>query len=826
MSKQLESNLPGYEKLGEFYLGKKYDLASRTLLDEPVLYDAKDLTTHAMCVGMTGSGKTGLCVSLLEEAAIDGIPAICIDPKGDLGNLLLAFPKLAPADFEPWVEASDAVRKGMNVEQYSEATATKWREGLADWGQEPERIQRYLDAVDLSIYTPGSNAGIPMTVLKNFAAPPPEVVEDADIMRQRVAGSASGLLALMGIEADPLSSREHILLSTILDTAWRAGKDLDLPSLIRAIQSPGIEKIGVFDLESFFPSADRLKFSMTLNNLLASPAFAGWLEGQPLDIKQLMYTDSGKPRVSIISIAHLSDSERMFFVTILLNEVLSWMRSQPGTSSLRALLYMDEIYGYFPPTAKPPSKPPMLMLLKQARAFGLGIVLATQNPVDLDYKGLSNIGTWFLGRLQTQRDKERVLEGLEGAAAQAGSAFRRSDMEQTLAALGSRVFLMNNVHDDAPTIFHSRWAMSYLRGPLSRQQIQGLMEEKRAALQNKVEERASDTGATSNRGDKTSTTQSQRPIVPSDVEERFWLPQREGAAGARLVYKPGVLASVSCHFVRVAADIDQWKDVSLLYEPKRGKLARDIWKGSSQLPPRTLELALNPDPEFGFADLPGDMLNDKQHRSWEKEVRDHCYRQLPTTVFESKELKLYSKLGESEMDARIAWSQAVRELRDMKKEKLRSKFATKLKSLDSKIRTARQRLEREKAQYDQQKWSTLLNFGQTVLGAIMGNRVSSRSATTGRSLGRTAQQRTDVTHAGETLEDLALEKHELELELEEAVQDLQSEISIESLQLEPVEVPCRKGDLQVNYLGIVWIPYEVDRDGFANRLVSITDEVK
>lgn len=827
-----EGPLPDFEKLGEFYLGKKYDLPNRQLLEEMVLYDAKDLTTHAMCVGMTGSGKTGLCVSLLEEAAIDGIPAICIDPKGDIGNLLLSFPDLAPSDFEPWVEQSDAVRKGMNKQEYAAHTANKWRDGLASWGQGPKRIARYKDAVDVAIYTPGSNAGLPLTVLKNFAAPPKEVLDDPDIMRERVAGSASGLLSLMGIDADPLSSREHILLSTILDRRWRDGKNLDLPSLIRAIQAPGVEKIGVFDLESFFPADDRLKFSMTLNNLLASPSFAGWLEGEPLDIQRLMYTSTGQPRVSIISIAHLSDSERMFFVTILLNEMLSWMRSQPGTSSLRALLYMDEIYGYFPPTAKPPSKPPMMMLLKQARAFGLGVMLATQNPVDLDYKGLSNIGTWFLGRLQTQRDKERVLEGLEGAAAQAGSQFNRSAMEQTLAALGSRVFLMNNVHDDGPTVFHSRWAMSFLRGPLSRPQIQELMKDRRAASEASPDQNASAKTSTADArsdtpsagekvGKQISKHGGQRPIVPNDVEERFWIPSREAAAGSRLVYRPGLLANLNCHFVRLAADIDEWQERSLLYEPRRGKLAADVWRRSVILPLGILELSIAPEPDFEFADIPGDLLNDKQYKSWGKEVRDYCYRKMPQTIYESPELDLYSKLGQSELEARIDWRQAVRELRDEKKEKLRTKYASKLKSLDSKIRTARQRLEREKAQYDQAKWSSLLNIGQTVLGAIMGNRVSSRGATAGRSVGRAVQQRTDVSHAGETLEQLSLERTNLEMELEQEIQDLQSEVSIERLVLEPVSVPCRKGDLQIDYLGIVWVPWEVDQDGIARRLVDL-----
>ncbi|MCA9195081.1 MAG: ATP-binding protein, partial [Planctomycetales bacterium] len=462
-------NLPDYERLGSFYLGRKYELVGNRLMPDRILYDAKDLTTHMLCVGMTGSGKTGLCLSLLEEAGIDGIPAICLDPKGDLGNLLLTFPNLAAADFLPWLEASEAQRKGLSLEEYAAETAAKWQAGLESWDQDGDRIRRFRDNVDIAIYTPGSNAGIPLTVLKSFDAPPASVMDDADVYRERITGAASGLLTLLGMEADPLTSREHILLANIFDNAWRKGLNLDLPTLIRSIQNPSVQKIGVFDLESFFPASDRLRLSMSLNNLLASPSFSGWLEGQTLDMRSLMYTPQGKPRISIISIAHLSDSERMFFVTILLNELLGWMRMQPGTSSLRALFYMDEVFGYFPPTAKPPSKSPMLVLLKQARAFGLGICLATQNPVDLDYKGLSNIGTWFLGRLQTQRDKDRVLDGLEGAAAQTGTRFDRAAMEQTLAALGNRVFLMNNVHDDFPTIFQSRWALSYLRGPLSRQ---------------------------------------------------------------------------------------------------------------------------------------------------------------------------------------------------------------------------------------------------------------------------------------------------------------------------------------------------------------------
>jgi hypothetical protein len=415
--------MPDFEKLGAFYLGREYDLETAKPRDELLLYDAKDLTTHAVCVGMTGSGKTGLCLSLLEEAAIDGIPAIAIDPKGDLGNLLLTFPELRPEDFRSWIDPGEAARSGITLDELAEQTAKRWREGLAAWGQQPARIARFRDSADVAIYTPGANAGLPLALLRSFAAPPQAIRDDADALRERIAGAVSGLLSLVGIDADPLRSREHILLSRVLDEAWRAGREVQLADLVREIQSPSFKQVGVVDLESFFPAKDRFELAMSLNNLLASPGFAAWREGEPLDIQRLLYTSEGKPRLSILSIAHLSDAERMFFVTLLLNEVVAWMRSQSGTSSLRALLYMDEVFGYFPPTANPPSKMPMLTLLKQARAYGLGVMLATQNPVDLDYKGLSNAGTWFLGRLQTERDKARVLDGLEGASTAAGAKF-------------------------------------------------------------------------------------------------------------------------------------------------------------------------------------------------------------------------------------------------------------------------------------------------------------------------------------------------------------------------------------------------------------------
>ncbi|MDX6573435.1 MAG: hypothetical protein QOC86_2591 [Gaiellales bacterium] len=427
--------MDGIEGLGSFYLGKPYDAAARQLTDGYVLYDSKDLTTHAVCVGMTGSGKTGLCVGAIEEAALDGVPSIVIDPKGDLANLMLTFPALRPEDFRPWINEDDAAKAGVSPDDYARSQAELWAKGLADWGQDGARIQRLRDAADFAIYTPGSDAGLPVSVLGSFAPPPDR--SDAEAVGDQIAAIATGLLALLGIDADPIKSREHILLSSLLGAAWANGQALDIPALIAQIQQPPFAKIGVLDLDSFYPQKDRFELALALNNLLAAPGFQLWLQGVPLDAGRLLRSDAGKPRVAIFSIAHLSDAERMFFVTLLLNAVLAWMRGQSGTNSLRALVYMDEIFGYFPPVGEPPSKKPLLTLLKQGRAFGVGVLLATQNPVDLDYKGLSNAGTWLIGRLQTDQDKQRVLDGLEGASGQGG--LDRAQLEKLISARQSRL---------------------------------------------------------------------------------------------------------------------------------------------------------------------------------------------------------------------------------------------------------------------------------------------------------------------------------------------------------------------------------------------------
>ena len=432
-----------FEKLGVFYLGRHKDN------DGLLLYDSKDLVTHAVCVGMTGSGKTGLCIGLLEEAAIDGIPAIVVDPKGDLSDLLLTFPSLAPSDFEAWVNTDEARTQGVDAKTFAAQQAALWKEGLAKWGQDGARIQRLRDAADFAIYTPASSAGLQVSILKSLSAPPETVRDDREVYRDLISGVASSLLSMAGVDADPLKSREHILVSALLDKAWSAGADMDLAALIAQIQQPPVEKLGVMDVNTFFPPKDRFELAMQFNNLLASPGFAAWLEGEPLEIDRLLWTSSGKPRISIFSIAHLSDAERMFFVSLLLNRMLSWVRAQPGSTSLRALFYMDEIFGYFPPVAMPPSKKPMLTLLKQARAFGVGMVLATQNPMDLDYKGLANTGTWFVGRLQTQNDVDRLIDGPTGFDP-AGPVGERDDPRAPLVdrglAIAVRAVVARDLH--------------------------------------------------------------------------------------------------------------------------------------------------------------------------------------------------------------------------------------------------------------------------------------------------------------------------------------------------------------------------------------------
>ncbi len=832
--------MENYEKLGAFYLGRVHDLGAGKTTDDLLLYDAKDLTTHAVCVGMTGSGKTGLGVTLLEEAAIDGIPAIAIDPKGDLGNLLLTFPDLAASDFRPWVDEAVAAGKGRTPDEHAAATAELWRKGLAAWDQDGARIARFRDAVDTTIYTPGSSAGRPLAVLKTFAAPAPAIAADGDAMRDRVMSAVSGLLALVGIDADPIRSREHILLSNILDHAWKAGRDLSLAALIQEIQRPPFAQVGVFDLDTFYPASDRLELAMAINNLLASPGFSAWTEGEPLDIGKLLYTAEGKPRLSILSIAHLSEAERMFFVTQLLNEVVSWMRTQSGTSSLRALLYMDEVFGYFPPTREPPSKRPMLTLLKQARAYGLGCVLATQNPVDLDYKGLSNAGTWFLGRLQTERDKARVIEGLEGASAAAGSSFDRGRMEAILAGLGSRVFLMNNVHEDEPVLFHTRWALSYLRGPLTREHIKRLTAQSAAA--STAAAGATPAGETSASSTPTAAASAgagpaaapsaapatapvaaaTRPVLSDKITERFLPAQRRPAAGERLVWRPALLGSGTIHHVSARVHLDEWTDVTLL--APLGE-SGSPWDEASVLPGGAPELHAEPLDDGDYATLPKTATKSTAYTRWGKMLKTHLYREFALTLWKHSKLKLTSKPGESLGDFRVRLGMGLRERRDRDVEKLRKRYQPKLARLRDQIVTAEQRVEREQEQYKEKKTQTAISFGSTLLGALFGRKLGSstvgRATTTARRAGRAAREKQDVARAREKLVALQGKLKDLQAEFERELEQQDRLPDVEDLELAEVVVRPRKTDLDVGAPTLVWTAWIVDADGIAEPASSI-----
>ncbi len=819
-----------YEKLGAFYLGRPYDMDARSTVDEPFLYDAKDLTTHAVIVGMTGSGKTGLGVGLLEEAAIDGIPSIAIDPKGDLANLALSFPKLAPGDFEPWIDAGEAARKGRTVAEHASATAEMWRKGLGDWHQEPARIKRFRDAAEVVVYTPGSRAGIPINVLRSFGAPPAAVLQDEDALRDRIEATATSVLSLLGVNADPLRSREHILLSTLFDRAWRAGENLDLPSLIRAIQDPPFRKVGVFDLDAFFPADDRLDLAMTINNLIASPGFAVWTEGEALDVGRLLYGEGGKPQISVLSIAHLSDSERMFFVTMLLNEVLSWVRSQPGSRSLRALLYMDEIFGYFPPTANPPSKKPMLTLLKQARAFGVGVVLSTQNPVDLDYKGLSNTGTWFLGRLQTERDKLRVIDGLEGATAAAGVTFDRAHIERLLSGLGSRVFLMNNVHEDAPVLFQTRWVLSYLAGPLTREHIKRLHAmSPRATTPTTVAKaaKAAKPATVTSRRRAAAAAQrvaaaalgGARPILPKGVIDAFVRETAPGATGGQLVYRPSLAATATLHYADSRAGIDEWVTVHAHtdLDPRESGSPWTEARASNE------PVALDDQPEeddASFGDLPAAASKSTTFTKWGKMLGTHMYRERPLTLYRCKRLKLTSAAGESEGEFRVRVRDGAREARDLSVEKMRKKYAPKLQRLRDQMTRAEASIDKERAQYEEKKKSNLMSWGSTLLSAMFGRKLASsgnvgRAASAAKGMGKVEKEKRDIARAEEKLEVLQQKYVDLEREFEGEVEAVQDEHDIDTYEIGEKVLRARKSDLTIDELVLAWAPWRVDENGIA-----------
>ena len=803
-----------FEKLGVFYLGRPYDLAAKQAKPGWLLYDSKDLVTHAVCVGMTGSGKTGLCVGLLEEAAIDGIPAIVIDPKGDLANLLLTFPQLRGEDFAPWINEDDARKKGLSAADFAAQQATLWQKGLGDWGQSGERIKKLRDAADFAVYTPGSNAGLPVSILKSFAAPSAELLDDAELLRERVGTTVTSLLGLIGVEADPIKSREHILLSSILDSAWRAGRDLDLPALIHQIQTPPMTKVGVLDVESFFPSKERFALAMQMNNLLAAPGFAAWMEGEALDVGRMLYGPSGKPRIAIFSIAHLTDAERMFFVSLLLNQTLGWVRGQSGTTSLRAILYMDEIFGYFPPVANPPSKAPLLTLLKQARAFGLGVVLATQNPVDLDYKGLANTGTWFIGRLQTERDKARVMEGLEGAAASSGKKFDRRQMEQILAGLGNRVFLLNNVHEDAPEVFQTRWTLSYLRGPLTRTQIKQLMD---PIKRERPAEAGQSTGTPVASTPAHGTPHAQRPMLPPEVPQYFVPLRGRQPEGHALVYQPMVLGVAQVRVVDNKAAVDVTDPLTLLTPLTEGAVPVE-WDHATIVDLAVADLERDPAGGAQFATLPAAAGKAKQFDGWKNDLSDWLFRTQKVELFRSPSTKALSMPGEPERDFRVRLQQAGREQRDQQSEVLRKKYSPKIVALQDRIRRAEQMVERQQAESRSSQIQAAISVGATILGAFLGRKAISagnigKATTAIRGAGRAMKESKDVSQAEDNVAALQQQLAALEAEFKAEADALAAATDPLTEKLETLSLKPSKSNISIKLVALVWVPHWRAADG-------------
>ncbi len=795
-----------YEKLGQFYLGRGYDPVAAKIQDDLILYDSKDLVTHGVVLGMTGSGKTGLCLAMLEEAAMDNIPAIIIDPKGDISNLLLTFPELDAASFRPWINEDDAAKQEISADEFAARTAELWKSGLANWGQDPARIATLRDKVDINIFTPGSKAGIPVSILSSLEVPPLEIMDDVELLSERVDSTVSSLLSLVGVEVDAVQGAEAVLVAAIFQKAWADGQNVTLETLIRHIQKPAFDTVGVIDLESFMPEKSRQALALKFNNLLASPGFATWLDGPPLDIAKMLHTPAGKPRISIFSIAHLGDTERMFFVSLLLNQMLGWMRSQNGTTSLRAILYMDEIYGYLPPTANPPSKRPMMTLLKQGRAFGLGCLLATQNPVDLDYKALSNIGTWFLGRLQTERDKLRVLDGLEGAAGSQNAKFNRGDMEKLISGLGNRVFLMNNVHEDQPVLFHVRWAMSYLTGPLTRNQIKTLMDPKRVNFPTAKE--VSPAAGTSPMGmpgmNVPAAASVARPLVGAGVTEIF---ATAAGAASDIIYQPYLLRKGLVHFSSAKAGVDAPQTVCLV----NPVTATGIDWDKTVTPPAKLdETKSEPLAGAGFAELPGFAMNAANYKQVEKDFNEWLYRNERAEVFSCPALKQWSTLEETEGDFRVRLGQEAREARDAAIAKLRDAAAKKVAAIEARMQTAEGQLAKQKAESS----SAVMQAGVSVLGGILGAFFGRKSGLGSLTRGASAigkatgayKQHEDVNVAGAKVASITAEMEATQAALEADVSELTASYEPNALVLETESLKPAKSDVEVKTVALLWLP--------------------
>jgi len=797
----------------DFYIGRSYDLSSGETQEKQTLYDPDDLTTHGVVVGMTGSGKTGLCVDILEEAALAGIPALLVDPKGDITNLLLHFPNLEPADFQPWIDPDGARRKEVTVEDLAQKTSELWRGGLEKWDIAPERIQQVTESVQYAIYSPGSTSGIPISILASLAAPDLEWAGNEEVLREKISSTVTALLGLIGVDADPLQSKEHILLSNIFETRWSRGEDLDLVGLIENTQAPPFSKLGAFDLEEFYPEDERSELATALNSLIASPSFQAWTQGQPLDIHGLLWTPDGRPRHSVLYLAHLSDQERMFFVTLLLTAVEAYIRTQSGSSSLKTILYFDELFGYMPPVANPPSKEPLLRLLKQARAFGLGLLLVTQNPVDLDYKGLGNAGTWFIGKLQAERDKSRLLDGLEGAR----EGLERDELDRTVSAINKRTFLLHNVHSAGQEIFKTRWAMAYLRGPITRARLGELNQLVGAGLPAaKVQAKKSVKTAVSGT----------RPSVPNSVDEYF-LPNNQTASEALkaegigestttgLTYQPVLLAQATARILDRKIDLDHEVAISAMVS----NADRVRWKDHLSEPISTELIDQEPVSEAQFADLDASLKDGKAIKQLEGDFADFVFHEAELTLHWNEELKLASQPGTSKEEFEQEVAQAAQEARDDEAKELRRKYAKKIDALKAKLSKEERELAEDQAEHSARKMEEMATHAENVLSLFGGSRSRRRVSGSLTKRRLSAKAKADVEESVQAIADFQAQLEKLEDELAAELDELDDQWIEAASEIDELVKTPKKKDIYIDLFGVAWFPYwKIDQGGDMREL--------
>lgn len=778
-----------YEKLKLFYIGKEKIEGQIT----PLVYQNKDLLTHAAIIGMTGSGKTGLGITLLEEAAIDAIPSIIIDPKGDMTNLLLNFPELNPSDFEPWLDDSEVSNSGGTKEELAIKVSNSYKEGIQRDFQDLSRVKKLKDSADFTIYTPGSNAGVQVSILSSFKAPTIEILEDMELFSNIINSTVHSILSLIDNKSDE-TSKESILLASIFTNYFKEQKDLTLEELITLIVTPPFSKIGVFDLETFFPQSDRLKFALKINTIIASPSFSSWLEGESLDISKMLYSQSGKAKVNIFSIAHLNDSQRMFFVTILLNQILAWMRRQEGTTSLKALLYMDEIFGYFPPQANPPSKQPMLTLLKQARSFGIGVILSTQNPVDIDYKGLSNIGTWFIGRLQTKQDIEKVIDGLSSASE---NGLNKQELSLALGTLAKRNFIMKNINEESIKTFETRWALSYLKGPLSKDAIKKLMENKKNNSTKNLEEKNSEVNEPFIDVSKGKS----KPIIVSNIKEKYIYSSQNNA-----YYMQGyLLFSCNVHYLYTLKNVDLKEHINF-------KIYLDEKASQINFDEREDVLTDTFDekekPNSFYYELPSFIQNEKELKLLERDFTDYVYRNFKLTLYKNDTLKISSKQYESLDDFKIRIQDRLNEQIDEKIENLKQKFEKENTILEQKISKLFEKLKKEEQDSLSATTNSIISIGTSILGAFFGKSsktaIVSKVATSSRGVSKALKERSDIKTVQGEIDALQSLQDGLEEKLKIEIEKINDEFNISKYTIEEFFIKPKRTDIYDIKIELLW----------------------